>query len=41
METENLVFTIIQVRKKILDNKYKNMLSGMVIIGLVYKLNSQ
>ena len=41
VETENMAVYVMKVRKKILDNKHSNTLSGIVIVGLAYSLNSQ
>ncbi|KAG4430487.1 hypothetical protein IFR05_014030 [Cadophora sp. M221] len=41
VEAENLAFTAMQVRKKILGDEHEDTLSGMAMVGLAYKLNGQ
>ncbi|KAH6702773.1 hypothetical protein BKA61DRAFT_646770 [Leptodontidium sp. MPI-SDFR-AT-0119] len=41
VEAENLAFTAMQVRKKILGDEHEDTLSGMAMVGLAYKLNGR
>jgi hypothetical protein len=39
VEAETMSVRVIKVRKKILSDKHEYTLSGMVMVGLAYKLN--
>ena len=41
IEVANIAVQAMKVRKKILNNKYHDILDRIAILGLVYKLNSR